>query len=212
MEKKGVAFTLEPAAGILQPFGQQRIEITGFSDMWGQYTDALISKVSNFTRAHTDYAEFFWATFITIMNEVVVIIFAWYFDLSSRLENLNPCISPSGWVSRECLSPSKCLLPNPIRFQLWGELMIQHIICFDQSAVSSYSVCSPALSVLHRFGTHVSGAPCITRPMRINNTGPIGKFSHGDRPGLFVTLHYSLYWLLVRYSCGLASVHPMPWR
>ena len=44
-EGKGVAFTITPASGVLQPFGEQVIEVTGFSDMWGNYTDRLICKV-----------------------------------------------------------------------------------------------------------------------------------------------------------------------
>ena len=35
-----------PASGELSPFGYQVIEITGHSDMWGEYRDLLICKVS----------------------------------------------------------------------------------------------------------------------------------------------------------------------
>ena len=36
-----------PASGELLPFGYQVIEITGYSDMWGEYTDLLVCKVSD---------------------------------------------------------------------------------------------------------------------------------------------------------------------
>ena len=35
-----------PASGELLPFGYQVIEITGHSDIWGEYRDLLICKVS----------------------------------------------------------------------------------------------------------------------------------------------------------------------
>ena len=35
-----------PASGELLPFGYQVIEITGHSDMWGEYRDLLVCKVS----------------------------------------------------------------------------------------------------------------------------------------------------------------------
>ena len=34
------------ASGELLPFGYQVIEITGHSDMWGEYRDLLVCKVS----------------------------------------------------------------------------------------------------------------------------------------------------------------------
>ena len=34
-----------PASGELLPFGYQLIEITGYSDMWGEYRDLLVCKV-----------------------------------------------------------------------------------------------------------------------------------------------------------------------
>ena len=34
-----------PASGELLPFGYQVIEITGHSDMWGEYRDLLVCKV-----------------------------------------------------------------------------------------------------------------------------------------------------------------------
>ena len=36
-----------PASGELLPFGYQVIEITGYSDMWGEYRDLLVCKVSD---------------------------------------------------------------------------------------------------------------------------------------------------------------------
>ena len=44
---QGAAFSLSPASGVLEPFGEQVIEIHGYSDMWGQYNDTLICKVSS---------------------------------------------------------------------------------------------------------------------------------------------------------------------
>ncbi|ELU16950.1 hypothetical protein CAPTEDRAFT_224255 [Capitella teleta] len=47
LEGKGAAFVVEPPSGQLQPFGQQRIQLTAFSDIWGQYTDQLICKIGD---------------------------------------------------------------------------------------------------------------------------------------------------------------------
>ena len=46
MQGLGAAFVALPATGTLQPFGQEMIEITAYSDMWGSYTDELKIKVS----------------------------------------------------------------------------------------------------------------------------------------------------------------------
>ena len=43
---RGAAFVPSPASGELLPFGYQVIEITGYSDMWGEYRDFLICKVN----------------------------------------------------------------------------------------------------------------------------------------------------------------------
>lgn len=43
---KGAAFLLQPATGVLQPYGHQIIEITAFSNMWGKYYDNVVCKVS----------------------------------------------------------------------------------------------------------------------------------------------------------------------
>ena len=45
-EKQGAAFVVYPMSGQLQPFGESIIEITAHSDMWGEYKDSLIFKVS----------------------------------------------------------------------------------------------------------------------------------------------------------------------
>ena len=45
---KGAAFVPSPASGELLPFGYQVIELTGYSDMWGEYTDSLHCKVIQF--------------------------------------------------------------------------------------------------------------------------------------------------------------------
>ena len=44
-EGLGAAFLLQPAFGMLQPFGEQMIEVTAYSDMWGKYSDNIICKV-----------------------------------------------------------------------------------------------------------------------------------------------------------------------
>ncbi|KAK7110848.1 deleted in lung and esophageal cancer protein 1-like isoform X2 [Littorina saxatilis] len=43
----GAAFVLQPSSGMLVPFGEQMIEVTAHSDMWGMYTDNIISKVGD---------------------------------------------------------------------------------------------------------------------------------------------------------------------
>lgn len=43
---RGAAFVPSPASGELLPFGYQIIDITGHSDMWGEYRDLLVCKVS----------------------------------------------------------------------------------------------------------------------------------------------------------------------
>ena len=45
----GVAFTVHPSSGLLQPFSEQMIEITSYSDMWGEYNDTLICRVNTIT-------------------------------------------------------------------------------------------------------------------------------------------------------------------
>lgn len=47
MQGLGAAFVALPATGTLQPFGQEMIEITAYSDMWGSYTDELKIKVGD---------------------------------------------------------------------------------------------------------------------------------------------------------------------
>ena len=42
---KGTSFVPVPAVGVLSAFTEDVIEISGYSDMWGQYTDKLICKV-----------------------------------------------------------------------------------------------------------------------------------------------------------------------
>ncbi|XP_015773213.1 PREDICTED: deleted in lung and esophageal cancer protein 1-like [Acropora digitifera] len=42
---KGAAFVPSPASGELLPFGYQVIELTGYSDMWGEYRDSLHCKI-----------------------------------------------------------------------------------------------------------------------------------------------------------------------
>jgi len=42
---RGAAFVPSPASGELLPFGYQIIDITGHSDMWGEYRDLLVCKI-----------------------------------------------------------------------------------------------------------------------------------------------------------------------
>ena len=43
---KGAAFLVQPSSGMLQPFSEQLVEVTGFSDTWGEYKDILNCQVS----------------------------------------------------------------------------------------------------------------------------------------------------------------------
>ncbi|XP_077480061.1 deleted in lung and esophageal cancer protein 1 [Stigmatopora argus] len=44
---KGAAFFIVPSAGTLEPFETQTVDVTAYSDMWGEYKDNLISKVGD---------------------------------------------------------------------------------------------------------------------------------------------------------------------
>ncbi|XP_019622348.1 PREDICTED: deleted in lung and esophageal cancer protein 1-like [Branchiostoma belcheri] len=44
---RGAAFLVQPAAGVLMPFHTVTVEITSYSDIWGQYKDHLICKVKD---------------------------------------------------------------------------------------------------------------------------------------------------------------------
>ncbi|XP_036377314.1 deleted in lung and esophageal cancer protein 1 [Megalops cyprinoides] len=44
---KGAAFFVQPAAGTLGPFETQTVDITAFTNMWGDYRDHLICKVGD---------------------------------------------------------------------------------------------------------------------------------------------------------------------
>ncbi|KAI8513172.1 Deleted in lung and esophageal cancer protein 1, partial [Branchiostoma belcheri] len=44
---RGAAFLVQPAAGVLMPFHTVTVEITSYSDIWGQYQDHLICKVKD---------------------------------------------------------------------------------------------------------------------------------------------------------------------
>ena len=41
----GTAFVPGPPSGILSAFSEEIIEVTAFSDMWGDYNDFIICKV-----------------------------------------------------------------------------------------------------------------------------------------------------------------------
>ncbi|XP_071961985.1 deleted in lung and esophageal cancer protein 1-like [Antedon mediterranea] len=45
-EGKGVAFVVQPSCGMLDPFDELEVEVTAYADMWGQYSDDLVCKVS----------------------------------------------------------------------------------------------------------------------------------------------------------------------
>ncbi|KAG5851028.1 hypothetical protein ANANG_G00088660 [Anguilla anguilla] len=44
---KGAAFFIQPASGTLGPFETRTVDITAFTNMWGDYTDHLICKVGD---------------------------------------------------------------------------------------------------------------------------------------------------------------------
>ncbi|CAH1788302.1 unnamed protein product [Owenia fusiformis] len=44
-EGRGAAFAIQPASGVLPPFGTQMIEVMAYSDMWGDYKDKMICKI-----------------------------------------------------------------------------------------------------------------------------------------------------------------------
>ena len=45
---KGASFVPSPSSGVLSPFSEEIIEISGYSDIWGVYTDNLICRVSSY--------------------------------------------------------------------------------------------------------------------------------------------------------------------
>ncbi|XP_061522302.1 deleted in lung and esophageal cancer protein 1 isoform X1 [Phycodurus eques] len=44
---KGTAFFIVPSAGTLDPFETQTVDVTAYSDMWGEYRDNLVCKVGD---------------------------------------------------------------------------------------------------------------------------------------------------------------------
>ena len=42
---RGAAFVCRPSCGELLPFQERIIEVTAYTDMWGEYSDHLICKV-----------------------------------------------------------------------------------------------------------------------------------------------------------------------
>ena len=50
---RGACFTIEPSKCPLLAFESRKINITAYSDMWGQYTDQLICKVNVHTHMYT---------------------------------------------------------------------------------------------------------------------------------------------------------------
>lgn len=43
---KGAAFLVQPDSGQLGPFETKTVDVTAYSNMWGEYRDHLICKVS----------------------------------------------------------------------------------------------------------------------------------------------------------------------
>lgn len=52
---RGACFVVEPSSCPLDPFESQLLTVTAYSDIWGQYTDRLICKVSTLYPLHTVY-------------------------------------------------------------------------------------------------------------------------------------------------------------
>lgn len=46
---KGAAFFVLPDTGMLGPFETQTVDVTAYTDMWGEYRDRLICKVWCYT-------------------------------------------------------------------------------------------------------------------------------------------------------------------
>lgn len=44
---KGAAFFVLPNTGMLGPFETRTVDVTAYTDMWGEYTDNLICKVQS---------------------------------------------------------------------------------------------------------------------------------------------------------------------
>jgi hypothetical protein len=44
---RGAAFICRPSCGELLPFQECILEVTAYTDMWGEYSDHLVCKVSN---------------------------------------------------------------------------------------------------------------------------------------------------------------------
>lgn len=42
---KGAAFYVSPHTGVLGPFETKPVDVTAYTDMWGEYRDFLICKV-----------------------------------------------------------------------------------------------------------------------------------------------------------------------
>ena len=45
-EGRGACFVVSPANGNLAPFSTASVKVTAYSNMWGEYSDQLICKVS----------------------------------------------------------------------------------------------------------------------------------------------------------------------
>lgn len=52
---KGAAFFVQPNTGMLGPFETQTVDVTAYTDMWGEYRDHLICKVWFFVMRNNKY-------------------------------------------------------------------------------------------------------------------------------------------------------------
>ena len=44
-EGRGAAFSIDQGSGVLGPYSTELIEISAFSDMWGEYSDTVSFRV-----------------------------------------------------------------------------------------------------------------------------------------------------------------------
>ena len=44
-DNRGVAFTVTPSEGMLEPYEAITVTVMAYSDMWGVYTDVLVCEV-----------------------------------------------------------------------------------------------------------------------------------------------------------------------
>lgn len=74
----GAAFVLSPSSGVLSPFGEEVIEVSAYSDMWGEYMDSLICRVS--IQSENDENLFNWTLHKNIFD-IIVKSYNWHLTL-----------------------------------------------------------------------------------------------------------------------------------